>query len=1719
MAIAKDPRYDILFCDTDSSGASNKTLGLVLRESGGGVDFGMQAVSPYANRITQGDLQDSDFSRGTVRTQRDWTGGFGKLFTYQETDSFLEGTADSRFKNQIVLSPKIRKSRFYTSSSPEYIGEGTTNTTTKIQSQWTKRTSVAAESFAKWEDAGKVEKTWAVTDDVSAVGQETALINGSLNNPPSYYGNYSVDFARNPVGDSYTNIQLAPQVTPSGHEFFFTEFFGTANQSQTIPTENAAIPATADWIAFSSPAIYFYRLLGAGIFITMQLSVWSEDGSIHIGSATFTRNFEGIIDLPAGWVNLFTAYPLSFTLDKNKSYIVRKYVQISSTLATPTIRLQLDANNRPPTKYSISGGADVFPESVVGGTYIKWKYKNTTSSSVTISRVFIDMQGDGTSGTIRYCGGVNEIGPEGQSATWTVIKNSVAGRYWVDISVPTGTSSQIVPVNGEYWFMVSVVASNVATNNACSLSLYANEETGKSYFLQDYTKYGASVVNSGASRQVNNLAINFQINTLNANTDPDTRNGKYITWKTEISNATVNSVSIRASRSEYIAPGNEVYLCVSKDPIRYENGSIYPSTSVKKTQFVPTETAQWHQVSFSDPLVYGSTVASIYFAVISVATTSQGKTSLLVHGSELEDKQTMVFTVVGYSSVGVAQSGIPYYVINTGASSGYAQWTNKKYVEQSVQGRYTFAAAINRNHTLRLKMRVATINQNSPLPVWTLNASLKISIMDGTTEFASKTFSYLNAFTNDDNDDDPFSTSEKWVAIDFGSKSSSAKTYTIKVTPIAISSESEKISVFVYTDNGSYESIASSFSSSKTTTTISYSKLFYSFFSTNELPTTDTSISSVLRPSVYYHEYYGTDRRIAWTIKSQNEPNWVLNSIRFHARMIKWEGASTVTMKLYANANSAPSTVLREIKISKELLGGVADKAGWVSIPITANGVSSPYTVVVASTILWVSLECDTPNVEDKIEIDITCGKNVLYSTALSSALDGMPFEAWSIDGLKSSTVRSYTAATKTVITIQSHSFAVGMQVRFGSSSDSYTVSAVGNSGMAFSLSAAPSPVPTTNMSITEVINYDPVWVLNEGSGALSAIERPPIVFKGNWYCFGGNQLYVLNSSSSNLSPGLVVSYTGSTVTLSPNPFSVGMYVVIGSNVKKITARTSSTITLDSAVSPVPVAGDLVAGCAVWDPSTATAQTIQCAAQLGEYLYLGFGMNATCIKGTLTNGAWAWTNVSDNGAAVYGNYMRQHLGYLYISKPSGGVDSLRATNGDRWDKITVGTGDIEVTALASLGANLIVLSKTKMFEISSTFASHMYNYEIEANTNNGRGTIQWVADGKLYIPIKNGLNAFDGVRMMPIGPEQGYGLPVGMQGSVSCISGTKDFLFVSIDAGTNGYSSVLAFNGKGWHIIYKSPVLGGRIKAIGMEAIVDSRPRLWIFEGIQANYITFPSLTDNPYQYVGAEYDSDDYMISSWFGGELSAVLKDMQSVFVKADGCTQACKIILDLEADNSGVWCRIGEMTESPNVEFDFEIPGMSAKTIKSFNQTGAVKRIEINETLGDVSVGEFVSINEEVRQVKVVNGRWIDLSAPLTKNPGVGDFVLPSRPVGKEFRYKVTLVSNNQSLTPKLVRISFRMQEYTLSRFRFSMSAVIDDDVLLRTGGVEKRVQAADYRTEVYSWMKRTTPFTMVTPDGKNWRVKIMSGSESSWTRKEIGQNNQRFASVIQLQLDEV
>lgn len=105
-----------------------------------------------------------------------------------------------------------------------------------------------------------------------------------------------------------------------------------------------------------------------------------------------------------------------------------------------------------------------------------------------------------------------------------------------------------------------------------------------------------------------------------------------------------------------------------------------------------------------------------------------------------------------------------------------------------------------------------------------------------------------------------------------------------------------------------------------------------------------------------------------------------------------------------------------------------------------------------------------------------------------------------------------------------------------------------------------------------------------------------------------------------------------------------------------------------------------------------------------------------------------------------------------------------------------------------------------------------------------------------------------GATLDSVGYNEGRGLPSGRKGKVSWLASHPVGIFVCVDAGTSGTSSLLFRDDlyQGWHEIFRAPGSGQRIRHIYWQDNPGTRPRLWIECNGELYYQEWPQDTLNP---------------------------------------------------------------------------------------------------------------------------------------------------------------------------------------------------------------------------------------------------------------------------------
>lgn len=204
----------------------------------------------------------------------------------------------------------------------------------------------------------------------------------------------------------------------------------------------------------------------------------------------------------------------------------------------------------------------------------------------------------------------------------------------------------------------------------------------------------------------------------------------------------------------------------------------------------------------------------------------------------------------------------------------------------------------------------------------------------------------------------------------------------------------------------------------------------------------------------------------------------------------------------------------------------------------------------------------------------------------------------------------------------------------------------------------------------------------------------------------------------------------------------------------------------------------------------------------------------------------------------------------------------------------------------------------------------------------------------LYWSLLNGLEQYYRPTLDDMGPNLDDGLPATRQGPVTDLLGYPGRVFAVVDAGSSGYSSILAYVGGGWHEEYRAPK-GKPIKTMGFQVVPGVQlDRLWFIQGSDMVWIPFPSDTTNPLNDTMYRYTHEGAIQLSIMTAGMGDATKFVKSLKVETDNLTsQAIVCEIDYRLDSDTAWTTLDEAIEtSPVQEIDLtNVFGLSGKRLQ--------------------------------------------------------------------------------------------------------------------------------------------------------------------------------------------
>lgn len=260
-----------------------------------------------------------------------------------------------------------------------------------------------------------------------------------------------------------------------------------------------------------------------------------------------------------------------------------------------------------------------------------------------------------------------------------------------------------------------------------------------------------------------------------------------------------------------------------------------------------------------------------------------------------------------------------------------------------------------------------------------------------------------------------------------------------------------------------------------------------------------------------------------------------------------------------------------------------------------------------------------------------------------------------------------------------------------------------------------------------------------------------------------------------------------------------------------------------------------------------------------------------------------------------------------------------------------------------------MVSSVNKHENSDSYTLDRMNLdEIATTADEWNGSSVSSADVYLAFGWLNGMQRYYNTQLEGKGPDHDEGLPFDRQGRVTQIINYPTNIFICIDGGDDGYSTVMQFNQTGWCELYRAPNVGERIFDMSFQPIYGDRPdRLWVQVGDDIIWLTMPSKILYALQDRNAEYTHESVLISSWHTAGMADIEKLWHSLKIMADYLDgENCWIEVDYQIDEEDTWHPVKEFyTVSPSQKE--ELDPTRSTTGKKFRYRLRLQTSDIHKT----------------------------------------------------------------------------------------------------------------------------------------------------------------------------
>jgi len=189
----------------------------------------------------------------------------------------------------------------------------------------------------------------------------------------------------------------------------------------------------------------------------------------------------------------------------------------------------------------------------------------------------------------------------------------------------------------------------------------------------------------------------------------------------------------------------------------------------------------------------------------------------------------------------------------------------------------------------------------------------------------------------------------------------------------------------------------------------------------------------------------------------------------------------------------------------------------------------------------------------------------------------------------------------------------------------------------------------------------------------------------------------------------------------------------------------------------------------------------------------------------------------------------------------------------------------------------------------------------------------------LYFNLGQKVERYYNRQLDDIGPDLDEGLPDDRVGVPSRMLSFPGLVIMSVDADSAGFSSVLAYEGSGWHELYRAPRAGERIRDMIIQDIPSTvkRTRMWMSQG---DDLLWMPLSANPQTDTAYRYAHEAALETSRFYVGMQDVEKFFKAVKLASENLTTSGDDVLvkmDYKLAGDAGWTEFADVFDTSPFE----------------------------------------------------------------------------------------------------------------------------------------------------------------------------------------------------------